>query len=447
MQKDAMWQEYRNKERSAEEAVSVIKSGDWVYYSHFAMFPIMLDRALARRVGEMENVRIHACTSMFESQAALCDPDHKTFTYYSTFMVGADRRLTAKGLCYHVPGNYQEKPSRVRKEYYPHPNVVMVKTTPMDKHGFFNFGPACSYIGAAVEKADTVIVEVSEAVPRCLGGHTESVHLSHVDYIVEGGNDPLAEVPPAPPTSVDTKIAENIMPYITSGACLQLGIGAVPNTIGQLLASSDIQDLGVHSEMMCNAFLDLYNLGKISNRYKYTNRNKIVYTFSLGTGKLYEFLDDNLACATFPVDYTNSLENISANNNMISINNALQVDLYGQVCSGALATRTISGSGGQLDFTVGAAQSEGGKSFICLHSTRSEGDKLISRIVPIIQGVCTVPRSCIHYVVTEYGVVCLKGKSTWEIAEAMISLAHPDFRDELTKEAEQRNLWHRSNKR
>jgi len=425
----------------------VVKSGDNVYYSHFCMFPAILDRALSQRVGEMENVSVIVSTGMQPAQVAVCDPDHKTFTYYSTFCSAHDRKLVNTGLGYHVPGTYREEVDRVYKGYAPHPNVAMIKTTTMDEHGFFNFGTSCSFAGSVVEVADVVIVEISEVAPRCLGGHTEAVHLSKVNYIVEGGNDPLPEVRPAPPKEADIKIAEHVVRQIPNGACLQLGIGAVPNTIGHLIAESDITDLGVHSEMMCNAFLELYNRGKITNRFKHTNRNKMVYTFSMGTQELYDFLNNNPACATYPVDYTNGVEQIAANDNMISINNALQVDLYGQVCSGALETKQVSGTGGQFDFTIGATLSRGGKAFICLHSTRMRGDKRISRIVPMIQGVCTLPRSWTFYVVTEYGFVCLKGKSTWEIAESVISIAHPDFRDGLIQEAERRGLWRRSNKR
>lgn len=444
---DVLWQEYRNKLRSADEAAKVVKSGDSVYYSHFAMFPTQLDNALSRRVGEMENVSIIVSTAMRPAQVAINDPEHKTFTYYSTFASSHDRKLINAGLGYRIPGNFREEPDRVRKGYYPHPNVAMVKTTTMDEYGFFNFGPSCSFIGSIVEMADVVIVETNESAPRCLGGHTENVHISKVDYIVDGGDEPLPEVRQVTPTETDIKIAEYIVREIPNGACLQLGIGAVPNTIGRLIAESELKDLGVHSEMMCNAFFDLYKRGKITNRFKHTNRNKMVYTFSMGTKALYEFLDNNPACASFPVDYTNAAENIAANDNMISINNTLQVDIYGQVCSAALEKKQVSGTGGQFDFTMGATFSKGGKAFICLHSTRIIEGKKVSQIVPIMEGICTLPRSWAHHIVTEYGIALIKGKSTWEIAEAIISIAHPDFRDDLIAEAERRGIWRRRNKR
>ncbi|HOJ51945.1 MAG TPA: acetyl-CoA hydrolase/transferase C-terminal domain-containing protein [Syntrophales bacterium] len=447
MMGDAIWTEYRNKLRSADEAVKVVKSGDWVFYSHFVMFPEVLDAALSKRVGEMENVSVVVSTGMHPAQVAIQDPEQRTFTYYSTFCSANDRQLAKKGLCYFIPGTYREEPWRIRMGFYPKPTVAMVKTTPMDNHGFFNFGTSCSFIGAAVEKADIVIVEVNEAVPRCLGGHTENVHISKVDYIVEVGKRPLAQVHKVEPKEEDKRIAELVVEEIPDGACLQLGIGGVPNTIGHLIADSDLKDLGVHSEMLCDAFVELFNRGKITNKYKFTNKNKMVYTFAMGSQELYDFLHDNPACATFPVDYTNAVENIACNDNMISINNAVQVDLYGQVCSEALGGKQISGTGGQFDFTYGASNSRGGKAFICLHSTRLVGDKKVSRIVPEIQGPCTVPRSCVFYVVTEYGKVCLKGKSVWEIAEAVISIAHPDFREDLIKAADARGLWRRSHKK
>jgi len=443
MMRKTIWDQYRNKLRSADDAVKVVKSGDWVYYSHFVMFPVELDRALAKRVGEMTDVKVTLSTGMYPCQVAACDPEQKTFTYHSSFFSANDRKLGKQQLCYAVPSNFHEQPWRIRNGYSPHPNVVMVKTTAMDNNGLFNFGTSNSYIGAAVEMADTVIVEVNEAVPRCLGGHTENVHISKVDYIVEAAKEPLMTIRQPIASEEDKKMAEALIEEIPNGACLQLGIGGLPNTVGHLIAESDRRDFGVHSEMMCDAFLELYEKGKISNRHKYTDRNKMVYTFSMGSRELYEFLDNNPLCASYPVDYTNFLEHIARNDNVISINNAIQVDIYGQTASEAIGKKQISGSGGQGDFVYAAAKSKGGKAFICLHSTQTIGDEVVSRIVPDIQGICSVPRANTFYIVTEYGKVCLKGKSTWEIAESMISIAHPDFRDELVKSAQEKGIWRR----
>jgi acyl-CoA hydrolase len=432
--------------KSADEAVKIVKSGDWVYYSHFVMMPVTLDRALAKRVGEMTDVKVATSCGMHEAQVAAGDPQRKTFTYNSSFLSASDRHLAERGLCFYIPSNYNEAPWRLHNGYYPKPNVAMIKTTTMDNNGLFNFGTSCSYIGAAAEMADKIIVEVSEAVPKCLGGHTENIHISRVDCIVEADNTALMAIPKPTPTEEDKKMAGLIIEEIRDGACLQLGIGGIPNAVGSLIAESDVVDLGIHSEMMCDAFMELYERGKITGRYKYTDRNKMTYTFAMGTKELYAFLDNNPACATFPVDYTNTAEHIARNDNVISINNAIKVDLYGQTASDAVGNKQISGSGGQADFVAGAAKSRGGKAFLCLRSTRLIDGKLASRIVPDINGPISIPRANAFYIVTEHGKVCLKGKPIWGIAEGVISVAHPDFRDDLVKAAQAKGIWRKSNK-
>ena len=441
-----VWDQYRNKLRTAEEAVKAVKSGDWVYYSHFVMTPVTLDRALAGRIGEISDVKVSVSNGMHPVQIAACDPDCRTFTYNSSFYSRSDRALSKKGAAFFIPANYHEQPWRMRNGFSPKPNVAMIKTTPMDANGLFNFGTSNSYIKAVTEMADIVIVETNEGVPRCLGGHSENIHVSQVDYIVEAEKAPMMPIPRPAASPEEKRMAELILEEIPHGACLQLGIGGLPNTVGSLIAESDLRDLGMHSEMMCDAFMDLYDQGKITGRYKHTDKNKMIYTFAMGTAELYEFLHDNPVCASYPVDYTNTAENIAKNDTMISINNAIQVDLYGQIASEAIGDRQISGSGGQGDFVIGAAKSRGGKAFICLKSTRMIGDRVVSRIVPDIQGIVSVPRAWAFYVVTEYGKVCLKGKSTWGIAEDLISIAHPDFREDLIKAAQQKGIWRRSNK-
>ncbi len=441
-----VWDQYRNKLRTAESAVRAVKSGDWVYYSHFVMTPVTLDRALAGRIGEISDVKVSVSNGMHPVQIAACDPDCRTFTYNSSFYSRNDRALSKKGAAFFIPANYHEQPWRMRNGFSPKPNVAMIKTTPMDANGLFNFGTSNSYIKAVTEMADIVIVETNEGVPRCLGGHSENIHVSQVDYIVEAEKAPMMPIPRPAASPEEKRMAELILEEIPHGACLQLGIGGLPNTVGSLIAESDLRDLGMHSEMMCDAFMDLYDQGKITGRYKHTDKNKMIYTFAMGTAELYEFLHNNPVCASYPVDYTNTAENIAKNDTMISINNAIQVDLYGQIASEAIGDRQISGSGGQGDFVIGAAKSRGGKAFICLKSTRMIGDRVVSRIVPDIQGIVSVTRAWAFYVVTEYGKVCLKGKSTWGIAEDLISIAHPDFREDLIKAAQQKGIWRRSNK-
>ncbi len=239
------------------------------------------------------------------------------------------------------------------------------------------------------------------------------------------------------------------MDEIEDGSCLQLGIGGLPNVIGAKIADSDLKDLGIHTEMLVDSCVDMYNAGRITGRKKTIDTHKMAYTFAMGTDKLYAFLDNNPMCASYPVSYTNDPRIIGMNAKVIAINNALEVDLFSQVCSESVGTRHISGTGGQLDFIFGAFASRGGKGLICLASTYTDKEgNLQSRIKPTITpgSIVTVPRSITHYVVTEYGIVQLKGKSTWQRADALISIAHPDFRDDLIKFAEEMNIWTRTNK-
>jgi acyl-CoA hydrolase len=314
----------------------------------------------------------------------------------------------------------------------------------MDSFGFFNFGIANSFQKAIIENADKVIVEVNRKMPRCLGGDSESVHISEVDFIVESDDKDLLALPDAPISDTDQAIAHQIMGQIEDGSCIQLGIGGLPNAVGKMIAQSDLKNLGVHTEMLADAYLDMFEMGKITNTEKVLDRGKMVYTFALGSSRLYEFLDNNPDCASYPVDYTNTLAHISVNPKVVSINNALEVDLYGQVSSESSGFRHITGTGGQFDFAYGAYHSRGGKSFICLSSTgKDRHGNIFSRIKPVFDPgtIVTLPRTITHYVVTEYGMVCLKGKSTWERAEALISIAHPAFRSELVNQAERMRIW------
>jgi len=307
----AIWNEYRSKLTTADKAVRAVKSGDNVYYSHFAMFPKHLDAALAKRVGEVTDVNVINVSGLLPAQVALNDPEQKSFIYESSFFSNADRQLAKKGLCFYRPSNYSEAVKKIKNGDLPKPHVALIKTTPMDDHGFFNFGTSASYIRAAVELADHVFVEVNEGVPRCLGGFNEQVHISEVTGIVEVEKTPLPPIPLIQASAEEEQIAAFIMEEIHDGYCLQLGIGGIPNMIGKMIAHSSLKDLGAHSEMMCDAFMDLYLKGKINGKYKYTDKTKMIYTFALGSAELYEFLHNNPACATYSVDYTNTPENIA----------------------------------------------------------------------------------------------------------------------------------------
>ena len=273
-------------------------------------------------------------------------------------------------------------------------------------------------------------------------GEQTGVHVSEVDYIIEGDDAPAPELPNPPPCETDRAVARLIAAEIEDGACLQIGIGGMPNAVCALLLESGVRDLGVHTEMLTDGIADLYKAGRITGSRKTLNPGKIVYTFALGSRDLYATLDRNPDMQCYPVDYTNPPHIIMQNDNVVSINNTTQIDLQGQAASESDGHRHISGTGGQLQFVRGAYASRGGKSFICLSSTYDKRGERRSRIVlNLTQGnVVTTPRSDIMYVVTEYGMVNLKGKSVAERAKALTGIAHPDFREGLERQAYEHRL-------
>ncbi len=441
--------DYANKLITAEEAAKVVKSGDWVDYGWTTITPVAIDKALAARAEELEDVKFRGGILMKEPEIFKVPNVQDHFTWNSWHMGGIERKAINKGFAYYAPLRYSELP-RYYREHIKHVDVAIFQVAPMDKHGFFNFGPNASHLAAVCEVADVIIVEVNENVPRCLGGFEEGIHISKVDYIVEGDNPALPEMGAgAPPTDVDRAVAKLIVEEIPDGACLQLGIGGMPNTVGSMIAESDLKDLGVHTEMYVDAFVDIAKAGKITGRMKNIDKGRQVYAFGAGTKKLYDYLNENPECMSAPVDYTNDIRSIAALDNFMSINNAVDIDLFGQVNAESSGIKHISGAGGQLDFVLGAYLSKGGKSFICCSSTfKGRDGQLQSRIRPTLAegSIVTDTRANTHYVVTEYGKVCVKGMSTWEKAEALINIAHPDFRDELIAEAEKMKIWRRSNR-
>lgn len=439
--------QYEEKLISAEKAVKQVKSGDQIFYSEFAMFPKLLDEALAERIDELHDLEL---TSVFYTQIPKvieADPKHEHIIMQDWHFGPVSRRLADENKCFYIPVSYHQGPRIINK--YIENDVAMVAVAPMDAKGFFNLGPTNSVTPAYLNKSKMIILEVNSSVPHCLGGNSENIHVNDVDYVVEGNNYSLIQLPAAKPKPFDQQIADYIMNEIEDGACLQMGIGSMPNVVGANIAKSDLKDLGIHTEMLVDSCVDLYEAGSVTGSRKSIDRGKMVYSFALGTDKLYKFMDNNPVCASYPVSYTNDPRMIALNDKVIAINSALEVDLLSQVSSESSGYRHISGTGGQLDFIMGAFASHGGKGFICLSSTHEDKEgNLRSRIVPNLGrgSVVTVPRSMVQYVVTEYGIAQLKGKSTWKRAEALINIAHPQFQDELIKEAQEMRIWVKSNK-
>ena len=441
---------YAQKLMTAAQAAALVKSGDWVDYGWAVNTPVAVDAELAKRLPELEGVNFRGGILMWVPEIFQIDDPAAHMTWNSWHMGGIERKAIAQGFSFYSPIRYSELPRYYRESSDP-VDVAVFQVTPMDEHGYFNFGPSASHLGAVCEKAKKIIVEVNTNMPRCLGGMENCVHVSQVTGIVEGANPPIGQMAAAgAATEVDLKVANLIVPQIPNGACLQLGIGGMPNAIGGLIAQSDLKDLGVHTEMYVDGFVDMAAAGKLSCAKKNIDKGRQVFAFGAGTQKMYDYMDDNPALMSAPVGYTNDARVISQIDNFISINNAVDLDLTGQINAESAGTKHISGAGGQLDFVLGAYLSNGGKSFICCSSTfTTHNGELKSRILPTLHPGSTVTdtRTNTHYLVTEYGKVCLKGLSTWERAEAIISVAHPQFREELIKEAEKLKIWRNSNRR
>lgn len=443
-------QMYQSKLVTAEEAAKAVKSGDWVDYGWCTATPVAVDRALAKRLPELTDLNFRGGILMWTPEIFQIEKPAEHFAWNSWHMGGIERKAIAQGFSFYAPLRYSELP-RYYRESQTKPDVAVFQVAPMDEHGYFNFGPNASHMAACCESSKVVIVEVNENMPVCYGGVEESIHISKVDMIVEGDNPTLAELGgSAAASEVDQAVAKLIVEEIPDGACLQLGIGGMPNAVGSLIAQSDLKDLGVHTEMYVDAFVDIAKAGKITGARKSIDKGRQVYAFGAGTKKLYDYLNKNPECMSAPVNYTNDTRTIAALDHFMSINNAVDLDLFGQINAESSGVKHISGAGGQLDFVLGAYLSKGGKSFICCSSTfKTRDGQLKSRILPTLNpgSIVTDTRANVHYLVTEYGKVNLKGLSSWQKAEAIISVAHPDFRDELIAAAEKMNIWRRSNKR
>lgn len=424
----------------AEDAAGLVKPGDWLEYGATLCQPDVFDQALAARKAELHDVKIRACLTLRPRAVLEADPQREHFHWFNWHFGGYDRKMSDAGQANYIPCNLGEISDYYRRFIAPS-EIAVIKTCPIDQNGYFNFSVANLWHRAIVERAKVVIVEVTDGLPYVYGVDN-GVHVSEVDYIIEGDHRPAPELPNPSPTDADRAVARLIAAEIEDGACLQIGIGAMPNAVCSLLLESGVRDLGVHTEMLTDGIIDLYKAGIVTGATKQLDPGKIVCSFGLGSKALYAAADRNPDILCNPVELTNIPHTVMHNERVVAINNTTQMDLQGQAASESDGHRHISGTGGQLQFVRGAYASRGGKSFICLSSTYERHGVRRSRIVLNLTpgNMVTTPRSDMMYVVTEYGMVNLKGKSVPERAQAMISIAHPDFREQLAREARDSGL-------
>ena len=445
--------EYAEKLISAEVAAKLIKEDDWVDFGWGVGLPHDLDKAVADHIvaNDIRGLKFRGGVVLRKPEIFKIENAPEHLCWNSWHMTGIERKSIADGIGYYAPIRYSELPRYYRE--LPDPvDVAMFRVAPMDNEGYFNFGPSASHMADMCSRAKKIVVEVNTNMPVALGGEVggEKIHISQVDHIVESTNVGMDLLGAGPTNEIDEAVAKLIVEEIPNGACLQLGIGGMPNAVGSLIAESDLKDLGVHTEMYVDAFVDIANAGKINGKCKTVDPGRQTYAFGCGTQKLYDYIHNNPECYSAPVDYTNDIRVVGAMDNFMSINNAVDIDLFGQVGAESAGIKHISGAGGQLDFVLGAYLSKGGKSFICFSSTFADKNgNLHSRIKPTLApgSIVTDTRTNTHFVVTEYGKVNLKGLTTWERAEALISIAHPDFREELVKDAEKMGIWRKSHRR
>lgn len=432
---------YHAKYVTAEEAVKAVQSGDWVDYGFGAGFPELLDRALALRKGEVNGVKVRGGLVIRPRiEVVEQDPEQESFTYFSWHIGDYERSLQSRGLVKFLPVMLRSLPYLYRDKHI-RCDVAFVPVSRPDAEGYCGLGLSNYAWRTILESAKTVIFEINEHYPRLQGvAGSHRVHLSEADCVVEGRHEPLPVRSYRKPSETDIAIAKLVVEQIPDGAVLSLGVGGVPYTVAKMLAESDKKNLGCHTGTISDAFLELYRAGKLTNKCKELDAGLSAWNLAMGSQLLYDWLDaEPEIFRPGDLDYIHSVERISRLSNVISINGGVQLDLMGQENAESAGTRQLSGIGGQMDFLEGAYRSKGGKGFICINSSRLTKDgELKSNIVAAIPAGSTIsaPRTMIQYVATEYGVVNLAGKSLRERAEAMASIAHPDFRAELLRYAE-----------
>ncbi|MGI6072204.1 MAG: acetyl-CoA hydrolase/transferase family protein [Lachnospiraceae bacterium] len=423
------WKEkYASRLCTAQEAVSHIKSGDRVVVAHACGEPVILTDAMVACAEKYDYKNVEVVHMVAMGKAGYCATEMKDrFRHNGLFLGGSTKGAVAEGRGDFTPVFFSEIPDLFRTKL--HTNVILLQVSEPDKHGYCSFGISCDYTKPCAEVADLRIAQINPNMPRALGDNF--IHISELDHIVWETTD-LIQLPPPAIGEVQKKIGENIASLVKDGDCLQLGIGAIPDAV--LLFLKDKKDLGIHSEMFSDGVVDLINTGVVTNKCKQIDNGKCVASFLMGTGKLYDYVNDNPMVAMKPVDIVNDPRVICQNDNVVSINSCVEVDLMGQVCSESVGLTQISGVGGQVDFVRGANMSKGGRTIMAMPSTAAKGT--ISKIVPFLAHGATVTTSrCdVNYVVTEYGIAQLHGCTLKERARQLINIAAPAFRDGLKEE-------------
>ena len=413
---------------SADDAVSVIKSGDRVFIQSAAAAPQELINALSNRHGELKGVElIHM---HIDGDAPYANPNYKESFFINNLFIGPNvRSAFQEGQASYIPIFLSEVPLLFRKNILPL-DVAMIQVSPPDAHGYCSLGVSVDATKAAIDCAKHVIAQINPQMPRTHGDGL--IHISALDSFVEVDH-PIHIHEAVEPNAIETQIGKNIAELVEDGATLQMGIGAIPNAA--LRAMQNHKDLGIHTEMFSDGILDLFETGVITGKYKKSHPGKIVSGFAMGSQRLYDFMDDNPLVNMADIQWVNSVKTIQKNPKVTAINSAIEVDLTGQVCADSIGSRFYSGVGGQMDFMRGASLSEGGKPIIALPSTTAKGVSRISTFLKQGAGVVTT-RAHIHYVVTEYGSVNLYGKNIHQRAKALVDIAHPTHRERLYEEAD-----------
>lgn len=426
---------YQAKRKSPEEVAMYVKSGDVCACPTGLEEPTAICEAVAARAmrGELTGVVHHATLSV--KGGPFMKPELKgKYEYVSWFTGAPGRKGIQEGIHTYIPNNYSTIPGLWR-DVQPRLDVFYAEVSPMDKHGYFSCPMAGAEVVAMREKASIILLDVNDQMPRVMGDCL--IHISQVTALCESSR-PLLVLNNPPLSDDDKKIGQMIADEVCDGATLQLGIGGIPNAVGVLL--KDKKDLGLHTEMFTDSMVDLLECGAVTNMKKPIHVGKTVATLAWGSKKMYDFMDDNPAFEMYPVSYINNPAVIAQHDNFVSVNSCVEVDLFGQICSESIGTKHYSGSGGQLDFVRGANMSKGGKGFIAMLSTTKGGT--ISKIKPILTpgSIVTTPRNEVDFLVTENGIVRLKGQTASQRAKMIISLAAPQFREELEFEAKKMNL-------